>query len=447
MSTETPAAPDPLTKLVNAFKAVFQPTPAPTSASGSPMAMPATLAGEAAECSGFLLQVNLFIQMQPRMFPSENAKVAFLISLLTGKALQWAKAIWNSDNPIIHSYEQFMSHFSEVFSKTTGTFTTSDRLFRLQQGTSVNDYTLHFRTLSAASGWNKTALLGAYRQGLNPDAMALYDDRIGLESFPQRTTRVSQRLAACQRSVTAPQSASVAASSPVPEPMQVDTTRLSCTEQNRRISNGLCLYCGRPGHVLRTCLIRPPRPVVSTLSTEVETTSLALLPVTLHTSNSSICFCSGSSGNFISQDCLNQLQLPRCRHFQVLAVKTTQGKPLGHGTVRYSSPFITLQIGLFHTEEMRFLVLEDSIVSIILGRTWLQKQHPELSWEPCNIIRWSEHCQDNCLVNLPHSPSVYLRLFNYRTCQNFGLLLTSRLLRISMCVCDTGTSSAHIIFC
>ncbi|KAL0150361.1 hypothetical protein M9458_054363 [Cirrhinus mrigala] len=187
------------------------PGPVGPSISGSPMAMPATYAGEAAECSGFLLQINLFIQMQPQLFPLENAKVAFLISLLTGKALQWAKAIWDSENPIIHSYEQFTTHFSKVFSTTTGPLSTSDQHFRLQQGTaSVNDYTLHFRTLAVASGWNETALLGAYRQGLNPDirtAMALYDDSIGLESFLQRTTRVSQCLAACQPSVTAPQPA------------------------------------------------------------------------------------------------------------------------------------------------------------------------------------------------------------------------------------------------
>ncbi|KAL0172696.1 hypothetical protein M9458_033007, partial [Cirrhinus mrigala] len=295
MSTETFAAPNLLTELVNALKAAFQPTPAPPSASGSPMARPTTFAGEAVECSGFLLQINLFIQMQPQMFPSENAKIVFLISLLTGKALQWAKAIWNSENPIIHSYERFTNHFSEVFSTTTGTLCTSFQLFRLQQGTSsVNEYTLYFRTLAVASGWNDTvgALLGAYRQGLNPDvraAMALYDDSIGLESFLQRTTQVSQRLAACQPPVTAPQLASVAASSPVPEPMQIDSTRLSRTERNRRITNGLCLYCGRPGHLLRTCPIRPPRPVVSTLSTEVETTSLTLFPVTSHISNLSIC--------------------------------------------------------------------------------------------------------------------------------------------------------------
>ncbi|KAI2647675.1 Transposon Tf2-11 polyprotein [Labeo rohita] len=34
------------------------------------------------------------------------------------------------------------------------------------------------------------------------------------------------------------------------------------------------------------------------------------------------------------------------------------------------------------------------------------KTCPELRWEPCDIIRWSEHCLNNCLVNLPHSPSV-----------------------------------------
>ncbi|KAL0149050.1 hypothetical protein M9458_055665 [Cirrhinus mrigala] len=352
ISTKTPAASDPLAELVNAFKAAFQPTPAPPSALRSPMAMPATFAGETAECSGFLLQVNLYIQVQPQQFPLENAQVTFLTSLLTSKALQWAKAIWNSDNPIIHSYEQFTSHFSEVFSTATGSLTTSDQLFRLQQCTSsVNDYTLHFRTLVAASSWNKIMLLGAYRQGLNPDiraAMALYDDSIGLESFLQRTTRVSQRLAPCQPSVKAPQSASVAASFPVPELMQIDATRLSRTER--------------------------------------------------------------SSGNFISQDCLNQLQLSCRRHFQVFSVKTIQRKPLGHGTVRYSSPFITLQVGLFHKEEMRFLVLEDSTLSIILGCPWLRRHRPELSREPCDVIRWSEQCHTQCLVNLPHPRSVPVQL-------------------------------------
>ncbi|KAI2643005.1 Transposon Tf2-8 polyprotein [Labeo rohita] len=389
MSTETTAITNPFSELVNALKAAFQHPSTPPSVSGSPMAMPATFAGEAAECSGFLLQVDLH----------QNATTTVYI----------------------RGHKGGVSHLPPDRT-TIGELATSDQLFRLQQGTSlVNHYTLHFRTLAAASGWNEKALLGAYRQGLNPDlraAMALYDDSIGLEAFLQRTTKVAQNLAACQPPITAPQSASVAACHPVPEPMQIDSTRLSRTERNRRITNGLCLYCGQPGHLLRQCPIRPPRPVVSTLFTEVEISSLTLLPVTLHTSNVSLSVSalvdSGSSGNFISQECLQQLQLIPLPHRHVLTVKTIQGKPLGRGKIRHSSPIITLQIGLFHSEDIRFLVLEDSTASIILGRPWLQQHHPELSWDPCDILHWSDYCNQHCLVKLPRPSADHLFLSSTR---------------------------------
>ncbi|KAL0163695.1 hypothetical protein M9458_039448, partial [Cirrhinus mrigala] len=211
----------------------------------------------------------------------------------------------------------FTAHFTEVFSTATDTLNTSDQLFRLQQGTSVNDYSLRFHTLAAASGWNETALLGAYRQGLNPEiraAMALYDDSIGLETFLQ-----------------------------LPEPMQVDSTRLSRTERNRRITMGLCIYCGQPGHHIRNCPVRPPRP---------------------------------------------------------------EGKPLGCGRIRHSSPYITLQVGLFHSERIQFLVLEDSTVSIILGRPWLQQHRPTIRWDPCDVIGWCDRCFEPCLSNIPKPPPI-----------------------------------------
>ncbi|KAL0175541.1 hypothetical protein M9458_027871, partial [Cirrhinus mrigala] len=45
----------------------------------------------------------------------------------------------------------------------TGTLSTSDQLFRLRQGSSsISEYTLQFRTLAAASGWNEISLLGAF---------------------------------------------------------------------------------------------------------------------------------------------------------------------------------------------------------------------------------------------------------------------------------------------
>ncbi len=53
---------------------------------------------------------------------------------------------------------------------------------------SIKQYSLKFRTLAAASGWNEPSLITAYRQGLNPKLrlqLAAYDDTHGLERFIQ----------------------------------------------------------------------------------------------------------------------------------------------------------------------------------------------------------------------------------------------------------------------
>ncbi len=86
--------------------------------------------------AGFLLQLALYIKMQPQKFPSEHTKVAFLNTLLSGRALTWARAIWNANTAIINSYEAFTNHFSEVFGLATGALSVSDQLLRLHQGTS-----------------------------------------------------------------------------------------------------------------------------------------------------------------------------------------------------------------------------------------------------------------------------------------------------------------------
>ncbi|KAL0161859.1 hypothetical protein M9458_041255, partial [Cirrhinus mrigala] len=142
-----------------------------------------------------------------------------------------------------------------------------------------------------------------------------------------------------------------------------------------------------------------------TITSEIEPTMLTLIPVTLHTSDravsTSALIDSGSSGNFIFSDCLKELQLSRLRHHHEYAVTTIQGKPLGRGRVQHSTPYITLQVGLFHYEEIKFLVLEGSTVSIILGRPWLRLHHPERRWDPCDVTCWSKNCFDHCLSGIP----------------------------------------------
>ncbi len=107
--------------------------------------------------------------------------------------------------------------------------------------------------------------------GLNPHLraqMAIYDDNVGLESFMQRASRISQRLTSCYADEATTQLTSLASSPPVPEPMQIDSARLSRTERARRRAAGLCLYCAASDHLIRTCPVRPPCPAVSTIQTQ-----------------------------------------------------------------------------------------------------------------------------------------------------------------------------------
>uniref|UniRef100_A0A672KWW5 DUF4939 domain-containing protein n=1 Tax=Sinocyclocheilus grahami TaxID=75366 RepID=A0A672KWW5_SINGR len=69
--------------------------------------------------SGFLLQCSPYLEMQPHLFVTERVKVSFIISLLSGRALQWAEALWTAQSPGIHSLEDFVRHFREVFGQST----------------------------------------------------------------------------------------------------------------------------------------------------------------------------------------------------------------------------------------------------------------------------------------------------------------------------------------
>ncbi|KAI2645221.1 Retrotransposon-like protein 1 [Labeo rohita] len=128
------------------------------------MPKPTTYSGEAASCSGFLLQCSLYFKPQPHHFTSDKAKVA-----LSGRELQWAESLWNSQSLLVRSLDEFVEHFRVfgVFGKINF-LSVHDELFHLRQAEMlIHDYTIYFRTLAACSGWNEAALLSAFRRGLN----------------------------------------------------------------------------------------------------------------------------------------------------------------------------------------------------------------------------------------------------------------------------------------
>ncbi|KAL0152896.1 hypothetical protein M9458_051800 [Cirrhinus mrigala] len=128
----------------------------------------------------------------------------------------------------LDSYHAFAQHFLEVFGRSDQTTSAGEELYCLRQGSASEP---HIRLM-----------------------LAPHDDSIGLERFIQLAIRCAARVhsysnPSVSTAVTSPQPPkNHNPPEPIPEPMVIDTRRLTRTERQRRITQGLCLYCGKPGH-------------------------------------------------------------------------------------------------------------------------------------------------------------------------------------------------------
>lgn len=200
--------------------------------------------------------------MQPQWFPTRRTKIMYIIYLLTGRTLQWAKTIWEQTITITRSLEVFTNHFKEVFGQSANEISIHDQLYKSRQGkTSVTEY--------SACWWLLVAGLKQHwlqpTNGLSPLLqlqLSVYDDTISLENLIQCPICISQRMATCHQELFTLQStlavATTSPPAPAPELMQVDTFHIS-TECQRSIQNHLCLYCGAEGHLLHVSFLTTPK--------------------------------------------------------------------------------------------------------------------------------------------------------------------------------------------
>ena len=246
---------------------------------------PKTYEGDLARCCGFVTQCELVFRHNPSRFYSDDAKIAFIVSLLSGRALDWAVASFNHDALFASEYSRFISEFRLVFDHPPDGSDSATRLHSLNQGTrSVAEYAVEFRILAARSFWGDAALRSAFRRGLNEPikdlilrdqpsslseliALALkVDDRLR-ERRLERSTRITSPAPRSNRPFT-PRELPVIANSHVTsnplvtvtnetEPMQLGRSRLTPTMREHRMQNRLCLYCGKSGHFIQACDVRP----------------------------------------------------------------------------------------------------------------------------------------------------------------------------------------------
>ena len=69
---------------------------------------PQLFSGYTKDLDGFLTRVELAIEVNPHRFPDDRRRVMFVISYLTGKALNWASCLRRNNSPVLGNYENFI---------------------------------------------------------------------------------------------------------------------------------------------------------------------------------------------------------------------------------------------------------------------------------------------------------------------------------------------------
>lgn len=222
--------------------------------------------GDPSSCQAFLSQCALVFALQPRRYASEGTKVAYVLTLLAGRAREWGVAVWNANAPFCANFEEFRQEMVKLFDRSARGDEAAALLSRLtQKGGSVTDYAIRLKTLAAACDWNESAIRARFLEGLNhtiSDEMSALDMPADLESLINLALRVESRLnRRQQRRLTNPlwrSRSSLVSEAPLtpasaPEPMQLGRLRLTPQQKQLRLAQGLCLYCGKAGHFALHC--------------------------------------------------------------------------------------------------------------------------------------------------------------------------------------------------
>uniref|UniRef100_A0A8C5MHE9 Retrotransposon gag domain-containing protein n=1 Tax=Leptobrachium leishanense TaxID=445787 RepID=A0A8C5MHE9_9ANUR len=142
---------------------------------------PVRYGGDPTACRGFLNQISIHFELTPWSYPTDRAKIAFVINHLTDKALSWANPLWDTDKPIVYNYRDFMSAFRRVFDPPGRKTNAAKSLLRLRQGArSLGEYALEFRSLASELNWNNEALIVVFSEGLNDELQ----DEIAARDLP-----------------------------------------------------------------------------------------------------------------------------------------------------------------------------------------------------------------------------------------------------------------------
>ncbi|KAI2649346.1 Transposon Tf2-9 polyprotein [Labeo rohita] len=376
-----------VTELTNQLQSLHsEPTVKPSRFHSEPrINNPPCYSGQPTQCRAFLTQCEVVFSLQPATYAADRAKVAFVISLLSGRARDWGAAVWEMEAVFCEHFSLFKEEMIKVFDRSVFGQEASRLLSSLRQGKrSAADYAIEFRTLAATCEWNEPALAARFLEGLTEEVREEILSR-DMPSSLDQMVELAIRLDKCfegRRHARVPvltlqpisTSSSSAAPRTDPEPMQLGSLCISGAERQCRIHHRLCLYSNSP-----------------------RTTFPALLFFEGSTRSCSALIDSGAEGNFIDEDWALQHGVPLQELVDPLPVFALDGSVLSK-ILRVTIP-VSLTISGNHQETITFLVFRSPLTPVVLGHPWLTQHNPQINWVKGTILSWDLSCHVKCLVS------------------------------------------------
>ena len=107
-------------------------------------------------------------RLQPTSYASDQAKIAYTLNLLRGKAAQWGTALWEVGSEALDSHEIFVTEMKRVFDHPIQGSEAATRLLSLRQDTqSAANYSVDFCILAVEMGLNEPAFVSFFKRGLS----------------------------------------------------------------------------------------------------------------------------------------------------------------------------------------------------------------------------------------------------------------------------------------
>ena len=240
-----------------------------------PLAPPERFFGDPLKFASFVNQCQLQFMCKPMCFPDEQSKVAFVLSYLGGTAATWSIPLVERNDPLLYDYASFKATFKRLFDRHSYVQSIDSELLNLRQGnTTLMSYVSHFNRLVSEANWPEEKRSTLFYKGLREELKDMVSQVVNppdtCNELIDLVVKLDHRLSERRREKGRHESRMLVYRDKRlepekglddSEPMQIGSIRGPLTEEERkrRRSLGLCLYCGKKGHFLRDCLVKPKR--------------------------------------------------------------------------------------------------------------------------------------------------------------------------------------------